>query len=69
MERELARYATAAEALAAQANLSWLNLNGRVPRDLEHFVNDVILTDQGAAVAARELLPVVEPLARSGLKR
>lgn len=65
VERELERYATAVEGLAKKADLPWLNLNGRVPRDLEHFFSDVILTDRGAAVAAGLLLPVVEPIVRS----
>jgi hypothetical protein len=66
VERQMDRYAAAVEAMAKSAGLPWLNLNGRVPRDLDHFFNDVILTDKGAAVVARELLPVVEPLLRQG---
>ncbi len=65
VEREMDRYAAAVETMAKSAGLPWLNLNGRVPRDLDHFFNDVILTDQGALVVARELLPVVEPVLRT----
>lgn len=62
VEREMTRYAGAADAMAASAKLPWMNLNGRVPRDLDHFFGDVILTDTGAAAMARALLPVVEPV-------
>ncbi len=61
VEREMARYAAAAESFAASAGLPWINLNGQVPRDLDHFFNDVILTDAGSAALTKELLPVVEP--------
>jgi len=65
VERELDRYAEAAEAFATTAKLPWVNLNGRVPRDTANFFSDVIFTDAGAAAAARELLPVVEPVVRA----
>lgn len=65
VERELGRYAESAEKLAVGRKLSWLNLNGRVPRDLDHFFTDVILTDAGAAIAAQELLPLVEPVVKA----
>lgn len=68
VERQMSRYAEAAEAFAKSASLPWLNLNGRVPRDLDHFFGDVILTDKGATVMARELLPVVEPVVKSRAK-
>ena len=62
VEREMMRYAEAAETLAGTAKLPWIDLNGRVPRDLDHFFSDVILTDKGAAAIAGALLPVVEPV-------
>jgi lysophospholipase L1-like esterase len=68
VERQMSRYADAAESFAKSASLPWLNLNGRVPRDLEHFFGDVILTDKGAAVMAQELLPVVEPVVKTKVK-
>ena len=68
VERELERYAVAAGEFAASANIPWLDLNGRVPRDTTNFFSDVIFTDTGAAAAAKELLPLVEPVIR-GLKK
>ncbi len=65
VEGEMKRYAGGAEALAQAAQLPWIDLNGRVPRDSGHFFSDVILTDEGAAAVARELLPVVEPVLRA----
>ena len=62
VEGEMKRYAAGAAALAEGARLPWIDLNGRVPRDLGHFFSDVILTDEGAGVVAGELLPVVEPV-------
>ena len=60
VEKEMTRYASAAETWAQANGIPWLNLNGKVPRDLEHFLNDVILTDAGAAQMAAELQPIVE---------
>jgi hypothetical protein len=65
VEREMARYAEAAESFASSAGLPWVNLNGRVPRDLDHFFNDVILTDAGSAALTKEVLPVVEPVVQA----
>ena len=65
VEREMARYAAAAEGYAKEHGLVWIDLNGRVPRDLEHFYTDVMLTDLGAEAMAKALLPTVEPLVRA----
>ncbi|MES2708724.1 MAG: hypothetical protein V4726_19165 [Verrucomicrobiota bacterium] len=65
VERELQRYGDAAEKLAAESGIPWLDLNGRVPRSLDHFFSDVMLTDEGAAAAARLLLPTVEPVVKA----
>lgn len=64
VEAEMRRFAEKAESLAREWQAPWLDLNGRVARSREHFVNDTLLTDAGAAVAAAEMLPVVEPVAR-----
>jgi lysophospholipase L1-like esterase len=65
IEREVRRYADAAESFALAGNLPWVDLNNRIPHDSEHFVTDVMLTDKGAAVIADALLPVVEPAVRA----
>ena len=65
VEREMTRYAEAAETMAGTNKFPWINLNGRVPRDLDHFFSDVLLTDAGSAALAKVLLPVVEPVLAS----
>ncbi|MDB6134004.1 MAG: hypothetical protein JWM59_2247 [Verrucomicrobiales bacterium] len=65
VEQEMERYAAAARDLASELKVTWFNLNGTVPRDPDHFFSDVQLTDKGAAAAAGELLPVIEPFLRA----
>jgi len=61
---EMERFAAKAEAFAAANKLAWLDLNGQVERSADNFFTDVILTDAGAAEAARIVLPVVEKAVR-----
>jgi hypothetical protein len=65
---EMERFAGAAEKFAAENNLPWFDLNGKVARSTENFFSDVLLTDAGAAEAATLLLPVVEPVVRAKAK-
>ena len=59
------RFAAATQSHAAAKGIPWINLNGLVPRDTNHFVTEVMLTDAGAAKMAEILLPTVEPVVRS----
>lgn len=65
VEKEMGRFGEAAEKFAAESKIPWVDLNGRVPRNLDYFFTDVLLTDAGAAAAARELLPLVEPMVKA----
>ena len=65
VEQEMTRFSEAAAGFAKANNLVWFDLNGRVARTLDHFLNDVMFTDAGAAEAAKELVPVVEPLLKA----
>lgn len=65
VEQEMRRYAESAESLAGELKAPWLDLNGRVLRDRDHFFSDVMLTDAGATIAAAVLLPAVEPIVKS----
>ena len=62
---EMNRFAAAAQSHADANRIPWINLNGLIPRDTDHFVTDVMLTDAGAAKMAEFLLPIVEPVVRS----
>lgn len=62
---EMNRFASATQSLASAKGLPYINLNGLVPRDSDHFVTDVMLTNTGAAKMAEFLLPIVEPVVRT----
>ncbi len=62
---EMNRFAAATQSLASTKGFPWIDLNGLVPRNTNHFVTDVMLTDAGAAKMAEILLPIVEPVVRS----
>lgn len=62
---EMNRFAAATQSHADANRIPWIDLNGLVPRDTDHFVTDVMLTDAGAAKMAEFLLPIVEPVVRS----
>jgi hypothetical protein len=61
---EMNRFAARAESFAAENKLPWVDLNGRIDRNLDNFFTDVLLTDAGARAAAKVLEPVVEPVVR-----
>ncbi|MEM9479348.1 MAG: hypothetical protein AAGA58_06765 [Verrucomicrobiota bacterium] len=60
IEQELNRYYFAARDKCAELGIPFVDLNGTIPRDLEHFLTEVILTDKGAAKAAEMILPAAE---------
>lgn len=62
VQLELNRFQETAEKFAKDNDLVWVDLNGEVPQDVEHFVNETILTDLGAQKMAALLLPKVLPV-------
>jgi hypothetical protein len=62
--REMRRLNATAEEFAARNKLTYFNLNDRVPRTAENFQTDVLLTDAGAAAAAKILLPILTPIVK-----
>jgi hypothetical protein len=62
VEMELNRYQREAQKLCQQEGIPFLPLHGKVETTRDNFVDDVILTDVGAAAVARLILPVVKPL-------
>lgn len=64
VEREIRRFQEVAQELATQKNVPFVDLNGEVPQDPAHFINDTAVTDAGAAVIAKLLLPKVLPMAK-----
>ena len=53
------RFQEAAKAFAEENKLPFVEANDQVPRDPDHFVNELILTDKGAQALAAILLPEV----------
>lgn len=68
VRREMERFAFQAEQFATENKLTWFDLNEKVPRTVDNFFTDVMLTDAGAATAAKLLLPVVEPVLKGKAK-
>jgi len=68
VRREMQRFAFKAEQFATENKLTWFDLNENVDRTVDNFFTDVMLTDAGAAVAAKLLLPVVEPVVKGKAK-
>ena len=62
VEREIRRYQEVAQDIAKENQLTFVDLNETLPPDAEHFVNEMILTDQGAREMAVEMLPKVWPV-------
>jgi hypothetical protein len=62
IELELNRYQREAEKFCRQNGVPFINLHRNVAPSRDNFVDDVILTDAGAAAAARILVPVIKPL-------
>ena len=59
VERELRRYQEVAQELAKENQLTFVDLNETILPDADHFVDEMILTDQGAREMAAQLLPKV----------
>ena len=68
IEFELNRYQREAEKFCQQNGTPFVNLHKTLPPSRDNFVDDVILTDVGAAAASRLLLPVVKPIVESKQK-
>ena len=62
VEREIRRYQEVAQDLAKENQLTFVDLNETLLPDADHFVNEMILTDQGAREMAAQLLPKVWPV-------
>jgi hypothetical protein len=62
VEKELYRYYAAANEYASEANVPFVNLLGSVPQNQAHFLNEALLTDEGARKVSQRLLPEVEKL-------
>ena len=64
VEKELYRYYAAANEYATEARVPFVNLMGAIPQDGAHFLNEALLTDQGAKKMSELLLPEVENLVK-----
>lgn len=62
VEKELYRYYANANEYAKEAAVPFVNLEGEVPKDRNHFLNESMLTDKGAQIVADLLLPQVKLL-------
>lgn len=62
VEREIRRYQEVAQEIAAENDLVFVDLNETILPDADHFVNELVLTDVGAADMAAQLLPKVWPV-------
>jgi hypothetical protein len=67
LEREMRRYDEAQRTEAAARGYPYLDLAGRLPKDLDHFFDDCHLTDLGSRVQAEIIFPAVLAEARAML--
>lgn len=58
--QEMKRYAAAAEKLAAEQGATWQPVDGTLPRDMDHFFTEQLLTDTGAKQMGALFAPVVK---------
>lgn len=58
---EMARYNDVQRRLAERRGFVYLDLDERIPKDLDHYIDDCHYTDLGSHEVAREVLRVVEP--------
>ncbi len=59
LEAEMRRYNEVQRAHAERLGASYLDLDARIPKDLEHYFDDCHFTDRASARVAEELLPLV----------
>ncbi len=62
VQGELDRYHASASRLCGEAGVPFVSLGGKIPRNTEYFLTEVLYTDKGARRAAEVLLPAVEAL-------
>ncbi len=62
VQGELDRYYGNAALVCKEAGVSFVSLNGKIPRNPEYFLTEVLFTDKGARKASEILLPAIEPL-------
>ena len=62
IELELARYFSAAETLCQSLGVPFTDPTRKLPAHPLVFVDDILLTDSGATLLAKAVLPVVKPL-------
>lgn len=60
LESEMNRYNQAQEAIAKSRKATYINLDGRVPKTLHHFVDDCHFTDLGNVIVAENVLPALQ---------
>jgi hypothetical protein len=68
IEIELDRYFAAAAKRCQELGVSFITTRRKLPADSVHFVDDVLLSDQGAASLAGLLLPSFKPLVQARLQ-
>jgi lysophospholipase L1-like esterase len=59
LSREMARYDSILEAVAAHRSISFVDLATRIPRSLEYFFDDCHFTDKGSRQVALEVMETV----------
>jgi lysophospholipase L1-like esterase len=67
VDRETRRFQEVAQELSEKQKVPFVDLNGEVPKDAQHFMNETMLTDLGAKEMAKKILPKALPLVQSVL--
>jgi lysophospholipase L1-like esterase len=62
LAQEMARYNSILEGVAVRREVSYLNLEARIPRTLDYFIDDCHFTDLGSERISDAILPVVGAL-------
>ena len=60
LESEMSRYNQAQEGVAKSRNVTYVNLDDRIPKSLLFFVDDCHFTDLGNALVAKNVLPALQ---------